>query len=438
MHPIVGRHKIAMSRRRGQRAIHMTTGHPTSPGAQSSKVFCPLPWGSICLQPFGVALCCNSPDDLRETPEQSVADVLDGPRMRRIRSELLRGEWPHECRLCQSKEARGFPTLRQQELVRPEWRDTVRRRNELDEWPEQISYLELAFDKLCNLKCRMCTPRYSSRWSEDLPALARDGLSHMVESGDEVPIAGIEFDELVRRLGPEPRLMLKGGEPLLNKPLLRMLGRLVELGISARTSIKIVTNGTVLPREFMRLIPGFRSVTALVSIDGTGPLHSYIRSGRFGPDDIKRNLDRLQSAAVGLCITTAYQVYNMLDYPRLLMEYRSWTDNFSVSYVTTPWLCAFVAPDGLRNEAAERLQAALPCAPWPAHTRGRLQHIVEDLRHGTFNSDAWQKFLRFTTALDRIRDESLAAAAPELASYVSAPPSARETSRMSSQRGQNR
>jgi hypothetical protein len=174
----------------------------------------------------------------------------------------------------------------------------------------------------------------------------------------------------------------------------------------------------VLPREFLNLIPRFCRTDVIVSIDGTGPLHAYIRSGRFEPDDIKRNLDKLQKAGVCLCITTAYQTYNMLDYPRLLTEYRGWTDSFSVSYVGTPWLCAFVAPEDLRMDAAERLDAAIPKARWAAHTHGKLTGIVADLRRGAFNLEAWQKFVRFTATLDRIRDESLAAAEPELARYV--------------------
>ncbi len=338
--------------------------------------------------------------------------------MRRIRGELLRGQWPRECRMCQSQEHRGLPSRRQQESIRPEWRELMRNRDRLGEEPSTITYLELAFDNLCNLKCRMCAPRYSTRWAEDLPALARAGLASFVQWGSEVPMSNIDFEGLLERLGPAPRLMLKGGEPLLNKRLLGLLGRLGELGVAGRTSLTLVTNCTVLPKEFLRLAGRFHRIEVIASIDGTGPLHAYIRSGRFGPADIQRNLDQLLASGITVSITTAYQVYNMLDYPRLLRAYRRWTGTFSVTYVTLPWQCAFTAPDALRAEAAHRLESAIPELTLAKHSQAKLCRIVEDLGRGAFAPDTWQNFQRFTAALDGIRNESLAAVEPELARYA--------------------
>ena len=83
------------------------------PGVQRSKTFCPLPWSALAVQPYGVSLCCASPMDLRQGKE-TLLEIFHGERMRRIREQLLNGEWPAECKGCQTAEGNGWISRRQE------------------------------------------------------------------------------------------------------------------------------------------------------------------------------------------------------------------------------------------------------------------------------------------------------------------------------------
>lgn len=382
-----------------------------------SGTFCPLPWSTLAVQPYGVSLCCASKADLRQGQE-ALFDTFNGARVRAIRQQLLDGEWPVECKDCETKEAGGFVSNRQQWSTGPIYRGVMERAAEIDAEAGKIVFLELAGDNLCNLKCRMCRPQYSSRWQEDVPALRRSaGLLGEWFYEVRPPAEGLGLDPSSPALRSLRMLMLKGGEPMLNKGHLEFLRGLAAGGRARNMTLRMTTNGTIVPAGFLEVMREFEKVELGVSIDGVDPLFQYIRSGRFTAADVKRNLDTLRNASMFISVTTAFQIYNMLSYDRLIEEFRPWTRFFSTQFVTSWGLGAGAAPEPLREEAIATLER-IPRAGLADFTCERLDLLVKYLRAGRYDPKEWRQFKRLTLELDRIRRESIFDVAPGIGAYL--------------------
>jgi MoaA/NifB/PqqE/SkfB family radical SAM enzyme len=383
-----------------------------------SKIFCPLPWSAMAIQPHAVTLCCASFVDLHKEGD-TLLQTFHGDRMRAVREQFLRSEWPAECENCQKREASGADSLRQKWCRAEVYQDTVSRQESLSSEPEPLVFLELAGSNVCNLKCRMCRPLFSTKWQEDVASLRQ----HPELLGEWFYYSGKPPDELV--LDPAADefralrvLMLKGGEPMLNKNHFEFLNGLVDCGRAGRIVLRITTNGTVLPAGFLGLVGQFKKSEINVSIDGVDPLFQYIRSGSFTTADIKHNIDLLKRAGASINIITAYQTYNMLGYARLIEEFRSLTRSFSTTFVTTWALSAATAPDPLRQKALEQLRQ-IPREGLPSWTCAGFERLVRRMERGQYDPVKWKQFKQFTHTLDRIRGESICSAAPEIADFFS-------------------
>jgi uncharacterized Fe-S cluster-containing radical SAM superfamily protein len=382
-----------------------------------SPTFCPLPWSALANQPFGICLCCCSNHNLREGQE-TLTETFIGPRMQALRTQMLNGEWPKECASCQTAEAKGRSSYRQRWSEWQVYKNIIQlhAQEALTDLPIGLQFLELADDNLCNLKCRMCNPQYSTKWQEDLPQLKP--LNIKPESFFQVRSpADIDLDPASYIFKDLQMIMLKGGEPLLNKRHVEFLRGLAKVGIAKNIALRITTNCTVIPPSYLEIIPEFKIVEMIVSIDGIDPLFRYIRHGRYTIADIKRNMDTLANAGVRLGVTTAYQIYNMLSYADIVRDFRSYTTFFSWQYVNTKGLGAYNAPTTLRQQALAQLHE-IPTEGLAPITDTRIKKLIEQLSTGQFDLAQWTAFKRFTLALDNIRGESLAEVAPQIAAYL--------------------
>jgi molybdenum cofactor biosynthesis enzyme MoaA len=366
-----------------------------------------------------VTACCVSKGELRERAGQSLLEAIDGPRMTAIREKLLRGEWPDECGDCAKKEAAGLVSLRQLEKDKRRNRLIEERKASLTSAPAKLEHVELAFDSRCNLKCRMCSPTYSQKWREDLPKFEAAGMTaEFIEP--EFPHDGLDPESLLDRLAPTSTVTLKGGEPMLNPALGRLFRGAASRGLLKRMHLIVVTNGTVLSDWFLELHREFEFVNLIVSVDGTDPLFGYIRHGRYTAQDVKKNLALLKMHGFKgrINVTTAVQVYNMLSYAEIVREFRPWAAEFQHTLVTGPEsFCVRKAPDFIRLEALQRTRALVEDSTHDEASRRGFATLASAMEQGEFDAVSWQRFQSYTLALDRIRNESIQKAAPELASH---------------------
>jgi len=284
------------------------------------ETLCLAPWTHTYLSPQTERrLCCAS----RE-PAQNFRQYIDtaagtgeyhpitleqhwnSDHMRSVRRRMLAGETLPECDVCNSKLLNTsvyrdyFGHLFGHKLE--EVYDTTDETGFTTMRPVSWDY---RFSNLCNFKCRMCGDMLSSAWESE------QKIHHMVNWADpknnwQLPevrqqISQFqdtqieqEFSEAVEQHRVE-EIYWVGGEPLMYEQHWRYMQRIIELGDGPRVYARYNTN---LSRVHYRGVDLYRDILDHVrdwqvcaSIDGTGAIGEYIRTG-LNYDQFQHNFEQ--------------------------------------------------------------------------------------------------------------------------------------------------
>lgn len=206
--------------------------------------------------------------------EQALVDILAGPVWNSLRADLAAHRAPAGCAGCLKREATTGSSHR---LLLERLHAGARRPG--------ISYLELNSSNLCNLQCRHCNPRYSSRWAAHERRHGRP-TSPVTQPDPQLlldNLRGVDLQHLAF-------VSLKGGEPMLNADVPTLLQHLDERGVLGKVTVFVVTNGTTLDQQVLALLARAKKVALCVSVDGHGDLQTYIRHGASDLATIEHNL----------------------------------------------------------------------------------------------------------------------------------------------------
>ena len=219
----------------------------------SEKFICNAAWNSITFYPNNkIAPCCSY--------EYTMAiDVghLDGVNtFRELQQEMLTGKKPQGCKSCWGNEEKGLDSYRQNYGI-----DETER--------SRIRFLDIRNNNTCNLACRMCGPEFSSTWTKTIGKMEikiQDIWSHL-ETLDLSSLYEIYFT---------------GGEPMLNPDHWRLLEKLISEDRAKNIVLRYNTNLTLLTykdKSVMDLWPNFLNVHIYGSLEGTGRVVEFYRSG---------------------------------------------------------------------------------------------------------------------------------------------------------------
>jgi sulfatase maturation enzyme AslB (radical SAM superfamily) len=255
-----------------------------------TKPLCSAPFNSLLIETDkSIAPCCAWKGKyLGNFESDNILNILQGERLKEIQTTLLNQEWPEECIGCKERE---------------EVTGTSARLNQYASIPynpnNSLTFLEFNSSNLCNLACIPCTPSWSSGWEKfrklnNWPE-QQDKNFHPVWKMYPGKTSSIEKFLNSVDLSSLEKIMLKGGEPFLNKENIVLLKHLVDTDRIKNIDVVITTNGTVVNEQMMELLRHARHVKLMVSMDGVGCLNEYIRhdvDGYFGShtDDIISNL----------------------------------------------------------------------------------------------------------------------------------------------------
>jgi sulfatase maturation enzyme AslB (radical SAM superfamily) len=146
------------------------------------------------------------------------------------------------------------------------------RLNQLYQQSPQLIYLDLCLLNTCNLACKTCSSKFSSRWRSYDEAFGRESY----------PKVDLPFDDLKGVLDKDQYFFVKvwGGEPLLKHHLDDCINFLSEKGDPSKIKLLFITNQTQLvSQSHMELLNNFNEVNFVLSIDGDSELNPYIRDG---------------------------------------------------------------------------------------------------------------------------------------------------------------
>ena len=266
------------------------------------------PWTHTYLSPQTERrLCCAS----RE-PAQNFEQYIDtsagtgkyipvtldqhwnSEHMRSVRRRMMAGETIPECDVCNSK-------LLNTDVYRSYfWAMFKHKYNSIWETTDadgSTSMLPVSWDyrfsNLCNFKCRMCGDMLSSSWESEQrqhnminwsdpknnwmqPAVRKDIAAFQDQQIEA------EFASAVEQHRIE-EVYWVGGEPLMYEQHWRYMNRIVELGDGPRVYARYNTNLSRTSYRgidlFDNIINNLRDWQICASLDGTGPIGEYIRTG---------------------------------------------------------------------------------------------------------------------------------------------------------------
>jgi len=417
---------------------------------------CILPWIHLNLAPDGFAtLCCQSGTLLRDeggkplnAQTHTLEAIWNSRAMREVRVAMLRGEALPHCAACARNERHGWGSSRQS--MNQLWFGSAEEaardprkvlRDSLTEAPlGPPRYFDLRIGNLCNLKCVICRPLYSSsierdpvhaRWAEG-PHARLQGRFPAGESWSESPVLLEEINAISEQAMV---IQLAGGEPTINRTLVAWLEQLCRAGRAPEIDLELVTNLTVVPDPLFQTLSRFRSVVLKVSVDGFGASYEYNRfPGRWAT--FQRNIERIRQLPnlANLILFPVLNVYNTLTMVDLLewAEARELQVCATIVRAADHVDCRLLPPEA-RREARERVAAFFagrqasgqPLPPRLLSLQQEFQAAFQEIEDTDYDPPTRRRevahFMQFTNDLDASRGTSFGATCPgTLAHFLAA------------------
>lgn len=398
-----------------------------------SKVGCVLPWAQLYLDTDSESRpCCLADAPPPQAPRalRSADDLMRAwnyPQLQKIRREMLSGRRPSDCWRCYDREDKGLTSSRQESNTTfPGALDRIAAQADSGGSVNGgLRAIDFRLGSTCNLRCRMCHPRYSSGLRPEWEALRLEGGS------EEADNAWFEHDSLWRDLfasSPDlEHVTIAGGETLLSRRFHWLLDHLIEQGIAYRIALHFHTNLTVIDESVLRKLEKFKAVNMRVSLDGTGPVNGYIRH-LSDWEKLTENMHLVNRWAkwpfIRVFMNVTVQAYNLLNLPDLI-EFSLSLENFrppKLQPIQEP--AAFLVstlPQELRDQAVERLRPYLRLKEtpksWMPYDKKRFHQNIAELTAYVENiqgQTGFEDLAQRTLAHDRYRKQSVHDFLPEL------------------------
>ena len=290
-----------------------------------SKTFCIYPWIHLHAYPTGEAYpCCHAEMGVGQVGncrKNSLEEIWSDEPMQRLRQDMLTETPNAACGRCYEQEAAGFFSGR-----RSANKHHGHHIKKLDTNPFEMTYWDIRFSNLCNLKCRSCGHIFSSQWYQDQARLAGGDWR---DSNTVLNYAGRTELDMWQQLEPHldyvEQIYFAGGEPLLMEEHYRILDELVR---RKRFDVRLIyntnfTHTDLKGRSVFEYWRQFDSVAVGASLDDSGARGEYIRKGTDWAVVEQNRLDMMQICPeVDFYISPTLSIMNAWHLPDF---HRDWT-----------------------------------------------------------------------------------------------------------------
>lgn len=380
--------------------------------------------GSFCILPFihqekkfngTFHVCCYGDQLQSDNTNDNSLDSFNSKKMSQIRESMINGEKHLACNYCYQQEENVIysPRMRENQTWL-NWQDTHSAINDTFEdyfsnkSLKPISY-DLRYSNTCTLKCRMCNSSSSSAlnaeykkiqslWPEKFWTIDNPRIDHEVALHKNIK-----------------KIYLAGGEPLVEPLNLKLLKNIAEY--NNQLVILINTSLNILNDNFLQILDKFSFLTLVVSIDGTYEVNDYIRHGS-NFNIVKENIHKLYHHDI--MFSTCVSIYNVFNLKELVefitQEFPKYSFNHGIHIVNDiEELFVENVPYDLRPDLIKDLEATLLITKnFPSQG---ITNLINLLKQNNFDQERFEKFIRYTNTLDKVRNESITKVVPQLAKY---------------------
>ena len=388
-----------------------------------SKTFCIYPWIHLHAYPTGEAYpCCHA--EMRypvgNCKSQTLAEIWKDEPLERLRDDMLNERANPACGRCYEQETAGFFSGRKSAN-----KHHGHHIKKLDTNPFEMTYWDIRFSNLCNLRCRSCGHIFSSSWYQDQVQMSGPewaGNNRVMNFAGRTEID--MWEQLVPHFDYVEQIYFAGGEPLMMDEHYRILEELERRG---RFDVRLIynTNFTQI-RLKDRLVfdywRKFSSVAVGASLDAMGDRAEYIRKGTDWTV-VENNRRQMMEICpdVDFYISPTLSILNALHLPDF---HRAWVDkgllrpqDLNVNILQDPMhLRIDIAPPTLKQEIVEKFQRHIDWLRPQDHLNRATVGFESAINFmmATDNSALVPLFWRKTRELDAIRGEDCLTSIPEL------------------------
>lgn len=410
-----------------------------------SETFCVLPWIHVATRPNGDArLCCGSNASQATKGimdaglvkkedgvpanfgKESLQSAWNNSYMRDVRRTMLQGEIPASCAKCFEEESKGIVSKRIWETYYWNEEDLDLAQLVLDtdvngEVPPTIRYLDLRLGHTCNLKCVMCSPHDSSRWTQDYDQLIDKTKSPIILQ--QIKWDKQEFDnkwyerpelweEIFDQIPNIKQLYFAGGEPLMIKEHKIFLTKIIEQGYAAQISVRYNSNGVLVDDDIIEIWKHFKEVRFAFSIDALFERNHYIRYPVVW-EEIKSALHKLDNTPdnIKIGIACAVQIFNV----KHIIDFAKWKIKQNFKKINKFHMFGIESGGGLLNMHMLYIPTFLSARILPPEDKLRLRQDFEEFKqwlwdnyrqdddfwkHNPNGWNRWESILKFVEAED--------------------------------------
>lgn len=396
-----------------------------------SDTFCIYPWIHLHAYPTGEAYPCCMADmkyPLGNARKSTLEEIWNQAPMREVRCNMLNNQEVEACARCYEQEAAGFMSGRLSankhhghHIDRIDATDSTGHLNQFE-----LTYWDIRFSNLCNLKCRSCGHIFSSQWYQDQAKLAggdwkarNQVLNYAGRTETDI------WEQLIPHLDYVEQIYFAGGEPLLMEEHYNILEELLKRG---RTDVRLIyntnfTHTDLKGRSVFEYWKQFESVAVGASLDDMGSRGEYIRKGTAWGTVEKNREDMIRICPeVDFYISPTLSIMNARHLPKF---HRTWVEkgliraqDLNVNILQDP---PHYRIDIATKEYKEELSTVyLNHIQWLRQTGDPLGRATQGFdsaitfMNATDNSHLIPKFWEKTLQLDAIRNENILDVIPEL------------------------
>jgi organic radical activating enzyme len=395
----------------------------------NNDFYCPSPWTGGFFTHTEQKACCSHKSIKISSPLKYLAGdyTVDDPQfgwyLKDVKHGIISGNLDGNCQRCKDQENQGIRSLRQvfvdqaKNLGIAEVRDP--------DAPSVPQAIEVRLSNLCNFKCRMCFPMYSSLLDKEVsenPQLKRYFRQDEVAYG-KVHSNQQLIDDIITMIPNLKWINLTGGEPMILPEVMNLIDEIIRQGCESKMALQITTNCSTIHPKMLEHFKKFKKIQLTLSLDGIDKTAEYIRHGtiwnkvnsnfhQYGElltknDHIDSNINITLSAYSILAIDQT------IDYICQMRKHYGMTVNMGLPQ---GHLNYSVLTGQARKQAIESTTKALAILEEKVLSVMRhindaidlheqLQGIKTVLETQPESNIKWNKFVSYTQEMDVIRDE---------------------------------
>jgi uncharacterized Fe-S cluster-containing radical SAM superfamily protein len=332
----------------------------------NDNVTCISPWYELRIDANGALRCCHS---IRQAQaEQTNLSFLDWfNHVNDTRNNIINGVESLGCSACYYNEKNNLISHRMQRNIQGAVYHGKYFKESLLQSPAYKrmnsnktiypAFMHVTLSNLCNMKCRMCLPVYSSQladaykkinWmSKDEPTLLDWTVDYNKWN---------EFLELVKNNDQLLFLHFMGGEPLYHKRFYEFIDWCIDNN-KTDFNFTFVTNGTIFKESLVDKLKHFRSVQIEISIENMHETNDYIRMGS-NYKTIQENILKFVSKGIPIVLRSVPQALSIIHYDTIVDFALENNLAFDSNVLDNPqYLKCFVLPKQLKNEIAAKIRS---------------------------------------------------------------------------------